>query len=139
MVSWHGYFFQNTQRFWLNLRRFAFYNATIFEMFFIFLYAIEQVFLVWFAFNAKNTNELGYVVSLFAIIVLTTFALHKLLMVSRIKLLENEVKNLQLGKFNLESVNKAIIEGYGELVDKLRSQGLNISGIFNKEKRLNNE
>lgn len=135
MVSWHGQFFRNTQNFWLNLRRFSFYNSTLFELFFIFLYALEQILLIWYAFNAKNVNELGYVVSLFAVIVLTTFALHKLLMVSRIKLLENEVKKLQSDKFDLEAFTKYVNNECNEIIGKFKSQALNISKTLSKEKR----
>lgn len=84
MVTWHGIIFVGMGKFWENLRRFAYYNRTVFEIMFIFLYALEQFGLVWFAFNIENLQLLGFIVSIFALIVLTTFSLHKLVMESRI-------------------------------------------------------
>ncbi|MEK6968869.1 MAG: hypothetical protein AABW48_00395 [Nanoarchaeota archaeon] len=133
MSSINGAFFRIFDRFWNNLRLFSFYNRTIFEIFFIFLYAIEQVALVWYTFNSKNTESLGYVVSIFAIMVLVTFALHKLIMESRIKILENQVGDLGLDKIYLESRTKEAQEIYNELFTSLSSQGLNNS--FNSLKQ----
>ena len=116
MTSWQGCLFSGFEQFWNNLRRFAFYNRTIFEMSFIFIYALEQVLLIWFAFNTQDLQELGFIVSLFAIIVLTTFALHKLLMESRIKFLEQEVQELQKEKFAAEHQAKLIQKEYQELL-----------------------
>ena len=48
MVSWHGISFRYIERFWANLRKFAYYNRTIFEIGFVFLYSFEQILLVWF-------------------------------------------------------------------------------------------
>lgn len=133
MSSINGMFFRIFDRFWNNLRLFSFYNRTIFEIFFIFLYAIEQAALVWYTFNSKNTESLGYVVSIFAIMVLVTFALHKLIMESRIKILENQVGDLGLDKIYLESRTKEAQEIYNELFTSLLSQGLNNS--FNSLKQ----
>ena len=96
----------------------AFYNRTIFEIFFILLYALEQIFLIWYTFNFNNFSDLIYVISIFAIIILTTFALHKLLMESRIKYLEEEVNKLQLDKFSLELLTRNMREELTNLFDK---------------------
>lgn len=132
MITWHGIIFKEIGFFWKNLRRFAFYNRTIFELFFIFLYVIEQIILVWLAFHVKSIEELGLIISIFAIIVLTTFALHKLLMESRIKVLENEVKELQMKKFLFEEELSNIKEISHDLYEKV----LNIKGVFKDKKRL---
>jgi len=121
MGSLLGQVFWTIQKHLINVRRFAFYNSTFFEIIFIFLYAMEQVLLIWFTFKSKNINDLGFVVSIFAVIVLTTFALHKLLMVSRIKILEDEVKKLQLKKFHLESFVQEIKKECMELIQQLKS------------------
>jgi len=51
---------------------------------------------------AKDLMQLGFIVSFFAVIVLTTFAVHKILIDSRIKMLEDQIKGLQQDKFLLE-------------------------------------
>ena len=137
MVSWHGYIFRTLEQCWRNMRRFAFYNRTIFEIFCILLYALEQVYLIWFTFNAKNLLDLGFIVSIFAVIVLSTFALHKLLMESRIKFLEEKVQDLQLDKSSLEESTKNIKNEFTNLFDDFLSQDLNISKTLNKKERKN--
>ena len=64
--------------------------------------------------------------SLFAIIVLTTFALHKLVMESRIKLLEQEVHQLQQEKLLLESYAKEAKNEFSQIFHESMSKGLNI-------------
>lgn len=118
MVSIHGIICKELQKCWYNLRLFAYLNRTIFEVVFILIYSIEQVLLVYFAFNAKGLESFSFIVSIFAIIVLTTFAFHKLLMESRIKMLENEVNGLLLDKTALESHVHDLKRGYDQLVHK---------------------
>jgi len=71
---------------------------------------------------------------MFAVIVLTTFALHKLLMESRIRVLEDEVKELQLKKFSLESSAKEINDKHKELVDNYLSQVLKTNNHFSNKR-----
>ena len=134
MTSSLGKIFWTIQKHLINIRRFAFYNSTFFEILFIFLYAIEQIFLIYFTFKSKDIKDLGFIVSVFAVIVLTTFALHKLLMVSRIKILESEVKKLQLKKFSLETIIKIIKEEYSNIFSESLSQHLNISKRINRKR-----
>tara|TARA_Y100000310_G_scaffold345753_1_gene469287 strand:- start:5756 stop:6148 length:393 start_codon:yes stop_codon:yes gene_type:complete len=127
MVSWHGILFHQLEKFisnfeqlWNRVRRLAYSNRTIFETIFIFLYSIEQIFLVWFAFKIKNIVELGLIVSIFAIIVLTTFAMHKLVMESRIKMLEKEIEEVTVKKDIIEGNTKIIFDKYKELIDSTK-------------------
>jgi len=131
MVSSLGYCFGCLDRFWRNLRKFAYQNRTIFEGFFVFLYAIEQVALIWFAFNCDSLDKLVYIVSIFAVIVLTTFALHKFLMESIIKCLQREVQD---EKIALESFARKASDEYQELFNTIVSKNLNISKISNKKR-----
>ena len=134
MVSWLGYVFEELDQYWKNLRQFAFYNRTIFEIFFIGVYAVEQFLLIWYTFNSNSLEDWGYIISMFAVIVLTTFALHKLLMESRIRVLEDEVKELQLKKFSLESSAKEINDKHKELVDNYLSQVLKTNNHFSNKR-----
>ncbi|MDP3990043.1 MAG: hypothetical protein Q8Q01_02450 [archaeon] len=103
MISWHGTLFNELQYFWKNLRNFAFYNRSLFEILFIVIYTAEQAVLIWFTYIINNVTQLAFVVSIFALIVITTFSVHKQLMNSRIKLLEDEVINLRSDKEALDS------------------------------------
>ena len=92
---------KNVERFWKGLRRFALENRTIFEIFFISLYTLEQAALIWFTYVVEKPEDWSFVVSIFALMVLTTFALHKLTMESRIRVLETQVNDLQHEKSSL--------------------------------------
>lgn len=135
MASWHGIIFKSIDRFWFNLRRFSYHNRTAFEVAFIFLYAVEQVLLLGFTFTAPSLEELGFIISLFAIIVLTTFALHKLVMESRIKLLEHEVNDLQREKFAFESSFNEAKKGYSRVFEKTMSKSLNTPDYLSDKRR----
>jgi ABC-type transport system involved in cytochrome bd biosynthesis fused ATPase/permease subunit len=134
VVSWHGFLFRGIGKFWHNLRMFAYYNKTIVELFFIFLYASEQAALIWITFNLKV--QLGYIVSLFALVVLTTFALQKVIMESRIRILENEVnKIVKDERVDLKSEFESLSKGYYELLG-LYSKNLKINNTNNIKKRV---
>ncbi|MFH1638423.1 MAG: hypothetical protein ABIB71_08410 [Candidatus Woesearchaeota archaeon] len=85
--------FEKIHEFWNELRIFAFDNRTVFESIFIISYTIEQAALVILTYLLPQYSLLC--VSLFAILVLSTFAVHKLAMESRIKILENNVVELK--------------------------------------------
>src|SRR3989338_11458723 len=75
-------------QFWKGLRSFAFSNRTIFEFIFLLIYTFEQMLLILFTSTVTKPEELSLIISLFAVIVLTTFSLHKMVMDSRIRILE---------------------------------------------------
>lgn len=127
--------FEWTDKFWLNLRRFSYRNRSAMEVAFIFLYAFEQILLIGFTYTASSIIELGFIVSLFAIIVLTTFALHKLVMESRIKLLEQEVNILQQKKLSLELSAQVARNKYSKLFEKSLSKSLNIDNESKPKER----
>ncbi len=120
-MSLHGLIFKKLELFWKNLRIFAFENKTIFEVFFIFLYSFEQILLIWVSYKAKNIPELGFFISLFAVIVLATFSLHKLLMESRIKYLENKVAEADSNKRILEEENRALKLSHNNLLSEMET------------------
>ena len=136
MASWHGTLLQGVDLFWSNLRRFSYHNRTALEVAFIFLYAIEQLLLIGFTFTASSIMELGFIVSVFAIIVLTTFSLHKLVMESRIKLLEQEVSGLQQEKFAFESSFNEAKRGYSKVFEKTMSKSLNTQDYSNSKREV---
>ena len=128
MTSAHGLFFAATERSWINLRVFCYRNHTIVEMFFILLYSLEQVGLVWFIYHLSDSGQLGFVVSLFVVIVLTTFGLHKLAIESRTNMLQRGLQEQLDEKMVMEAKTRQIIEKYDELADaynKLLTKSLN--------------
>lgn len=139
MVSLHGLVFREIERFWKNLRNFAFENKTVFEVFFIGLYSVEQFLLILFSYKAKSVQELSFIISVFAIIVLTTFAFHKLLMESRIKYLENKVAEADSDKRILEEENRTIKISHNNVLSEMEllfSKDLNSKRFYDKiEKR----
>lgn len=136
-MSLHGLMFRELDLFWNNLRKFAFENKTIFEVFFIFLYSFEQILLIIVSYKAKSIQELGFFISLFAVIVLATFSFHKLLMESRIKYLENKVAEADSNKRILEEENKVIKISHNHLfltMEKIFSKNLNHKRFYDKKK-----
>jgi len=140
MTSLHGFLFKSIEKFWHNLRRFCFRNRTVFEIVFILIYAFEQVGLVLFVY--QNPDNIQFIVSIFAIIVLTTFALHKVLMESRIKMLEDEMKSLLIEKSKLEFNNEYIIKEHDELInyiDKYIGERIDSPKDLNSQRAKNNK
>ncbi len=138
MASWHGVLFSEFDYFWRNLREFSYRNRTIFEVSFIIVYTLEQALLVWLTFTATNLEELGLIVSLFALIVLTTFTFHKLVMESRIGLLEKEINTLHQDKNYLEGKMKQMKEVGEEMIERW-AENLNTTEKYSIKKRETNE
>ncbi|MBI2666738.1 hypothetical protein HYX13_03950 [Candidatus Woesearchaeota archaeon] len=135
MISWHGILFASLEKFWENLRVFSYRSRTVLEVFFIFLYAFEQILLLLFTFTITSPQELNLIISLFALLVLTTFSLHKLVMESRIKTLEKEVATLQQNKTILETSASQTIKKTNLLLETLQTEILNSKDTFQNKKR----
>lgn len=118
---------QELEKTWKNIRLFAFNNRTIFEILFILLYALLQIALIFFV--EVYPIKITFILSVFAILVLSLFALHKLLMESRIRLLENRVAEMTLGKEALLSIIREIYESYSKIHTEARSES---KSIYNK-------
>ena len=117
--------FNNVHNSLTNLRRFSYFNKTFFEFIFILIYAIEQIILILLTFRIKNLIDLTLIVSLFAVIFLTTFAIHKLIMDSRSKILEKKVNTLQKENFEINLRMKTLsLEHFG-VIGRLESKDLN--------------
>jgi len=106
----HGVVFDYIDHFWNNLRKFTCRNRTVLEVFFIMLYTVEQTLLIWLTYDVKDPIKLSLIISIFATIVLTTFSLHKLVMESRIKVLETQLNETYEQKKALEDKTKKVMK-----------------------------
>jgi hypothetical protein len=113
MPTAFGIILQGIGEFWKELRQFAYEYRTIFEIAFILIYAIEQIGLILLIEMHPELRTI--IISLFAVIVLTTFSLHKQMMESRIKILESELGELQNEHRITISEAEAISNRYNEL------------------------
>ena len=88
--------FENSELFFKNLNRFISRNNNLAELLFLILHSLEQVFLVYFTLKAQKNLE--YIISIFIIIFLFTFALQKICLELRTKYLEEILNNTILEK-----------------------------------------
>ena len=131
MASWHGRIFESLSAFVSNIRFFSYYNRSFMEFIFIMVYALEQLALILITYLIEDLHALSLIVSVFALVVLTTFAVHKLIMESRIKILEEDVKSMSNEKISIEEKARDIYEKYNELLQRTQTfkyQNLRIRG-----------
>ncbi len=110
MKNIFGWFCWKCELIWKNTRLFAFNNRTVFEILFILLYSLLQIILLLFV--EWYPHKISFIISIFAILVLSVFALHKLLMESRIKVLENNVTDLIIEKERMNAASEMIYKQY---------------------------
>ena len=123
MKTTTGNLLEKLEILWKNVRIFAYRNRSIFELIFIFIYAFEQMIMIILIFYYPSYA--GLVLSNYSIALLTTFAVHKLIMDSRIKILEEKITNLGLKYSSLEDEKEL-------LMDKI--ENLKISKVLNMSK-----
>jgi|TARA_B100001971_G_C17692051_1_gene287537 cell division protein FtsL len=80
---------------WNEFRLFAFHTRTFLEVLFLLIYTLEQAILIYWGATAQLTLPK---VSYFVLVVLFTFAIHKIVMESRMKILDQKVTNLKKEK-----------------------------------------
>ena len=107
-----GLFLRNLNKNWFELRLFTFHARTIFEIIFLFVYTLEQGLLLFIISRIGIDLE---IVSYFALIVLLTFGLHKIIMESRIKMLENEIVELKNENDIMNKEAKIMIDVFNEI------------------------
>ena len=138
MATMFGMLMLELELFWKNVRLFAFNNRTVFEIFFITLYSLIQLALV-IAVELAPRN-ITFIVSIFAILVLSVFALHKLLMESRIKILENQVADLQMEKQVIIYKSREVFNKYFTIVrnhSKYPQKSQNLNRNTYRKKKMN--
>ncbi|MDP7115720.1 MAG: hypothetical protein QF632_00955 [Candidatus Woesearchaeota archaeon] len=93
---------------WKNFRIFAYRNRSAFELIFILIYTIEQVCLVLLTYYFPQF--LFLVISNYSILLLSTFAIHKIVMESRINILERNLNHIENKFQNLISWLKIVAQ-----------------------------
>jgi len=125
MVTLFGKILKRIELFWLNIRTFAFRNRTILELIFILIYSGEQGLLILLAY--LQPEHIKIFITLFALIILTTFSIHRLVTESRIKVLEQNVEelrnytqNIRNEAENLSTWYHETLESYNKLLEKFK-------------------
>ncbi len=113
-----GYLFRACSKNWNELRLFAFHTRTFFEISFIIIYTLEQALLVyWGASKQLSLPKVSY----FVLLVLFTFAIHKIVMESRMRMLDDKVAELRKDKKMLETQMSDLEKEFGD-VSNVRRQ-----------------
>ncbi len=89
MTSFLGKVYPKIDEQWFNLRTFLFYNKSIAEFTFILIYFLVQFGLIFCTYYFPE--EINLIVSVFGVVILTIFSIHKMVMESRIHILEDKV------------------------------------------------
>ena len=105
---------------WEAFRFFAFENRTIFEICFLGIYTFEQAVLIYLTGKGYlDETTVGY----YVLIVLFTFALHKIVMESRSNFLDEQLHELMFDYHlikkqskDMADRHKEIVQAYGELI-----------------------
>ena len=84
------------------------------------MYAIEQIFLIYFTYIIVNPKTLGAIVSIYIVIMLSSFSLQKLFLRSRMKILEEMIQEISSEKDEIESKAGIIYDKYKELVKEVK-------------------
>ena len=122
MISFNGYIFSKLDIFWKNLREFGYRNRTLFEVIFILVYTMEQAVLILYTYKARDPEQIVFITSLFALIVLMTFALHKIMMESRIRLLEEDLQGAFWSQKDFKEKANIVVKEY-EMLKKSLNNG----------------
>jgi len=80
-TSWNGKIFYISDRFYKNLKTFYHHHYSLFDMFFLILYFLEQVVLIYSLFEFPNYTT--QIVSIFAIVIITTISIQKTILDSK--------------------------------------------------------
>jgi len=114
-----GLICKSIEKGWQNIRVLFHRNDSLFDILFLLVYFIEQLGLVYFTMEFRNDMyHLPYVISFFALVLLTTVGIHRLFMESRNKFVREQHNNLILYYYKLETSHKLLHREYKQQ-DKL--------------------
>jgi len=128
-----GVICKHIEKCWQNLRTLFHRNDSLFDIIFLLLYFFEQLGLVYFTIKFRSTIELlPYVISFFALFLLTTVGIHRLFMESRNRYVREQHNELMVDFYKLESSYKFIDREYKEQ-NKLLEEVFNENELLRKE------
>jgi len=94
IISINGKVFYLLERLYQNLRKFYHRNYSLFDILFLLLYFLEQIFLIYFLF--KFSSYVSEIVSIFAIVVITTISIQKTILDSKNKEIKEAYTDLSM-------------------------------------------
>lgn len=97
---------------WENVRELCYHYGTLIEVGFILLYAVEQYLLIRYTRNAHSVEEISYIISVFVIIVLTTFTIEKVILFYRFKFLKAAMNELYCQHMEAQNQIQRIYEWF---------------------------
>lgn len=128
-----GLICEHVELFWQNFRRLFHRNDSLFDIFFLLLYFFEQLGLVYFTIRfRKNVEILPYVISFFALFLLTTVGIHRLFMESKNRYIREQHSKLMINFYKLETSYKLIDREYKEQ-NKLMEEMFKDNKLFYRE------
>ena len=118
MVTLHGRLFKGLDFFWENLRKFFYNHKTLFDIFFVGLYSVEQ--LVFFVLILIIPKYSSIFAGIFAIIFITTISFEKKCMESRYNELQNQITIAEIRSMQIQQEYNKIKEENKNLVKYLK-------------------
>lgn len=104
-----GKIFYLLEKIWQNFRIFFHNNDSLFELIFLLIYFLEQLGLVYFIMLFKEDMvKLPYIVTFFALILLTTVGVHRLIMESKNRFIKEKYDTFKLRYHKLGSDYKSL-------------------------------
>ena len=94
IISINGKVFYLLERLYQNSRKFYHRNYSLFDILFLLLYFLEQIFLIYFLF--KFSSYVSEIVSIFAIVVITTISIQKTILDSKNKEIKEAYTDLSM-------------------------------------------
>lgn len=102
------------------LRKFINRNSGVFTIFFLFLFLIEQIFLVFFVYLMDVDARSQVLISLFALIVLTTAALEKFILEKKYQYQMREVIRVSYDNEQYLARTKELLRQKSELHEEMQ-------------------
>ena len=128
MVTIHGLLFQSLDLYWKNLERFFYEHKTLFDIFFLMAYFLQQLFL--FILILLKPAQSALYVGVFALVILTTFSLEKTCMESRYRRLNEFIMIKEVEGSELLHEYLHLQKDYNELKTSTASQ----KSLYNHER-----
>lgn len=112
-LTFHKDIFKFTALFWSRLRNLFYYNKTLFDIFFLMVYFIEQATLLYFI--SENPKSAHIFAGIFALIFMTTISFEKIAMESRYRFFKEHASKVEIERdetarqfTNIIEVNKTL-------------------------------